>query len=99
MLVYGGYRFPDQEYLYDTGDLTEGRGNGTDELLRYRFDSGEWEVLETSAAMYLEEEVLGGDGNMTTVVRVPRLPAPRYGHSAVLFDVRKYALLLLLLIV
>ena len=89
MLVYGGYRFPEEEYLFgvEEGGI-EGWGSGAepqDDLLRYSFESGVWEVVETSAAQELEVESVV-DGNVT-VMRVPRLPAPRYGHTAVVYDV------------
>lgn len=102
MIVYGGYRFPYAGSVYsDTGP--GGRGSGvepgvtvSDDVLRYRFDSNAWDVLNTSAAAYAEEEVMepeGGSGTGVggnkTVVRVPLLPAPRYGHSAVVYNVSR----------
>lgn len=95
MLVYGGYRFPEEErdlFGAEGDGTTEGWGSGAepqDELLRYSLESGVWEVLETSAAEELEVEAVV-DGNVT-VLRVPHLPAPRYGHSAVIYDVSNHS--------
>lgn len=93
MLVYGGYSFPREPYLFGEGDLEEGRDSADggaeparQEVLRYWFESESWEVLNTSAAVYQEQEE--GRGNDTMVTRVPRLPAPRYGHTAVLYEVK-----------
>ena len=109
ILVYGGYRFPEDGLLYYQDDgsgrgaesgsgsgAESGSGSGAgsraefsgmtesssgmesgdvyDDLLRYTFSSGVWEVLNTSAAT----EPGRSD---------EKIPSSRYGHSAVVYNV------------
>lgn len=93
MIVYGGYRFPEEGYSYGdtTGDTSSGgwgSGAGSDDVLRYGFDSGMWEVLYTSGAVYSQGQVgvVGVEGSAEGN-EVLRKPASRYGHSAVVYNV------------
>ncbi len=93
MIVYGGYRFPEEGGYFEEAQES-GRDRGVerveDDLLRYWFDTGVWEVLNTTAAVTVEErggeEEGSGEGN-DTLAETPQLPAARYGHSAVIYDV------------
>lgn len=97
MIVYGGYRFPEGGGYYDEDDAeSEGSGLGPevepveDDVIRFSFDSGEWDVVNTTAAEFVEREEMEPEGSgqdNLTVLQLPRLPAARYGHSAVVYRV------------
>lgn len=99
MLVYGGYHFPPQGYAYFDTEGNVGGVEPEESLLRYTLESDSWEVVSTSATSY-SLEIAGDPGSSSGsgsggsdngagmgLVRVPRLPSPRYGHSAVIYDV------------
>ena len=96
VIVYGGYRFLEEGGgYYDDGEESMESGWGMvepvdEDVLQYGLDSGVWEVVTTTAAVVTKEsEPEGGSGQENkTSVSTPRLPAPRYGHSAVIYDVR-----------
>lgn len=86
IVVFGGYQFNIEE----DEDSYSGSGNGvepvaTGDVLRHRIELQSWEVLNTSATAFIEVPEEGNETNATYLV--PRLPAARYGHSAVLFNV------------
>ena len=98
MIVYGGYEFPSQGYSHSFVRKTNKSdplplGNVEGDVIRYLFGSRVWEVVNTSAAEYRELVVedegsgSGRNGNDTVVTLIPYLPAPRYGHSAVVVNV------------
>ena len=91
MLVYGGYRFPEEGGYFEDREIIEesGRGVGVEnDVILYPFESGVWEVLDTTAASMTsrEEDMRSGEAN-GSFVEIPLLPAPRYGHSAVIYSV------------
>ena len=95
MLVYGGYRFPEEGGYFEDNLEVEGSGMGMgvepveDDVISYQFDSGVWSVLDTTAAVTVREEVVVGSGEGNgSFTETPQLPAPRYGHTAVVYDVR-----------
>ena len=81
MLIYSGYRFPQDGYSFfhpveqDNYDMIDdARDDTRDEVLQYHFQSDSWNILQTSSDL---------PSNESTFL----IPAPRYGHSAVLFNV------------
>lgn len=105
MLVYSGYRFSDDAYSYRNTNKTS---NGADnpslaegEVLRYDLRSGAWESLRTTSAMSMDLVVMGAglEGEETNdTMTPPLLPRPRYGHSAVVYNVSVYGRTFLVLI-
>ena len=100
MLVYGGYRFPPNGYTYFDAEGIDGEMEPEGDLLRYSLESDSWEVVSTSATTYSLEDPGSNSGSGSgsglgsgsgsgsgASVRVPRLPSPRYGHSAVVYGV------------
>lgn len=93
MLVYGGYRFPQEGGYFEDREALEESGQGMEvepvenDVILYWFDSGVWGVLDTTAAVTLREEDMSSGESNSSFVETPLLPAPRYGHSAVIYSV------------
>ena len=100
MLMYGGYRFPNQSGYYESEEPEPGPlpNHLVGEVWRFYFGSRSWEMVNTSAADYRnlqeEENGSGSGGGNGSVTMIPHLPASRYGHSAVLFNVSSTAVVL-----
>lgn len=74
ILIYGGYQFPHNGYSSFRHDVFYSSGDTSDELLQYHVDSGSWELLITSS-------------NVSSNESTPLIPSPRYGHTAVVYNV------------
>ena len=64
------------------------------QLLRYHFESRSWDQITTYAGMpTMGGDVPGNNSSNETNLReeednLPRVPEPRYGHTAVIYNVR-----------
>lgn len=82
VLIYGGYQFPHDGYSFfrplehqEFGTIADDHTNSTNvQLLQYNVESTSWELFMTSSI------VSGNDS-------APLLPSPRYGHSAIVYNV------------
>ncbi len=92
LYLYGGYQFPSNGgYYSNRSDDNGGGGGGGGSVLKYSFGSHSVEVLNTSSLVHEEIVVRGqgsGSGDNDVITTVPRLPALRYSHTAVLYNVR-----------
>ncbi len=88
MLVYGGYRFPTQDYYYRPPAANETMTNVTREvsILRYRFVTKAWEEVKTYPSMNGDAPSVNST-NGSMIDDKPGVPQPRYGHSAVVYNV------------
>ena len=77
MIVYGGYQFPLDGYSYfrplelNTSQIIS---DDDTQVLSFVAESGSWDVVMTSGSMSRNESI-------------PLVPTPRYGHTAVVYNV------------
>ena len=82
MLIYGGYQFSEDGYSalrplehesYGIIDV-DSVSNKTVQVLKYHIESGVWESVITS-------------GNISSNFSAALIPSPRYGHTALIYNV------------
>ena len=78
IIVYGGYRFPRDGYSYFRPfelDSYQKVDDDDAQVLYFFAESGSWDVMMTSSNKSSNESLL-------------LIPTPRYGHTAVVYNVR-----------
>ncbi len=88
MLVYGGYRFPASNSYYRL-PLNETVTETVEvvSILRYHFATKSWDEVETYPSM--NGEAPGNNSTNDSMSEdLPGVPGPRYGHTAVVYNVR-----------
>ncbi len=89
MLVYGGYRFPTQDYYY-RAPANETMANDTQEvsILQYHFANKSWEEVKTYPSISMDGDAPSNNStNGSMSDDQPGVPQPRYGHTAVVYNV------------
>ena len=88
VIIYSGYQFPEDGYssfrpfeqdTVETFDINDDDDTDTTDVqvLHYLIGSESWDLLMTS----------GGKSNMSSNESIPLVPSPRYGHTAVVYNV------------
>lgn len=78
IIVYGGYQFPRDGYSYFRPLELDGYRKVSDDdaqVLYFVAESGSWDVMLTTSSISSNESI-------------PLIPSPRYGHTAVVYNVR-----------
>ncbi len=78
IIVYGGYQFPPDGYSYYRPfelNTYQEVSNDDAQVLSFVAESGSWDVMMTSSSVLRNESIL-------------LIPTPRYGHTAVVYNVR-----------
>lgn len=76
IIIYGGYQFPRDGYSYFRPLEVDAHQEVDDaQVLYFVAKSGSWDVMRTSGSIFSNESI-------------PLIPTPRYGHTAVVYNVR-----------
>ena len=75
VIIYGGYQFPQDGYSSFRPSEVDTHQKVGVQVLHFLSESGSWDVLVTSSS-------ISSNGSF------PLVPTPRYGHTAVVYNVR-----------
>ena len=77
IIIYGGYQFPHDGYSYFRPLEVDAHQDVDDDAQVFNFvaEFGSWDVMMTSSSISSNESI-------------PVIPTPRYGHTAVVYNVR-----------